>query len=45
MFREYRSLGKSDEFLYGKHPESQKFWAVYSKDNNVTVLDHLKEDL
>lgn len=29
MFGEYRSLGKSDEFLGGKHTESQKFWTVY----------------
>lgn len=44
MFGEYRSLWKSDEFLGGNHPEGQKFWTVYSKDNNATVLEHLKED-
>lgn len=45
MFGEYKSLEKSDEFLDGKHPETQRFWTVYSKEDNVTVLDHLKEDL
>lgn len=45
MFGEYQLLGKSDQLLNGRHPEALKFLTVYSKANNVPVLDHLQEDL
>lgn len=45
MFGEYKLLRKSDQLLNSGNTEALKFWAVYSKADNVHILDHLQKDL